>query len=387
VYDGSWLAQHRDVVVVTINHRLGALGYLHLGELLGEEFATSANTGNLDIVAALRWVRDNISAFGGDPGNVTIFGESGGGSKVSALMGMPDAAGLFHRAIIQSGPKLSALSTDYAHETALRLLSELGLDSNDARRLFEIPTEALIDAQVRALGGPLGSAAVGGRALGPVVDGRVLPAHPFDRVASPCSASVPLLIGTTKDEMTLFTYPNEALDALDDGAARALFVGSHGEAGAALYAAYSATRPSGTPVQRLTQMMTDRFRVGSIRLAERKEAQQAASVWMYRLDYETDVLGGALGAPHGLDVAYIFGIPEATQLSGTRPGRHDLAARMSASFTAFARTGTPQTDLLPEWAPYDATTRTTMIFDTNCHAVQDPDGAERQAWDGLIAGV
>ena len=387
IYDGAWLAEHRDVIVVTINHRLGVLGYLFLSELLGEDYAVSGNIGNLDIVTALEWVRDNISSFGGDSSNVTIFGESGGGAKVSALLAMPAASGLFHRAIIQSGPKLEALSTDYAAETAHALLRELGFDANEAAKLLDVPTDALIKAQVRALGGPLGSALLGGRALGPVVDGRALATQPFEPVAPDSSAQVPLLIGTNKDEMTLFFYPNDAIDAIDATAATAALAAFHRDQAAELYAAYCSTRPTATPGERLTQAMTDRIRIGSIRLAERKAAQGTAPVWMYRFDFETDVLDGRLGAPHAMEVAYVFGIPDAVRLSGQRPERHKLASQISGAWAAFAHNGNPQTAHLPDWPPYEPQHRSTMIFNTTSGVLEDPDGKERNAWEGFTAGI
>ena len=314
------------------------LGYLYLGELLGDRYAGSGNVGQPRYGRALEWVRDNIAVFGGDPGNVTLFGESGGGAKVSAVLAMPAGAGLFHRAIIQSGPKLAALPAEFSAETAQKLLEELGLGAGEATKLLELPATLLIAAQVRTLGGPLGSATLGGRPLGPVVDGVALPEHPFEPVATAVSATVPLLIGTNRDEMTLFFYPNEALDGIDDAGAIAAISAFHGDRAAALYDCYRRSRPAATPAQRLTQVMTDRFRVGSIRLAERKAAQGSAPVWMYRFDFETDVLDGALGVPHAVEMAYVFGVPDAVKLSGRRPERRLVADRMSAAWTAFART-------------------------------------------------
>lgn len=387
LFDGSWLAEHREVIVVTINHRLGALGYLFLGELLGDDYASSGNVGNLDIVAGLAWVRDNIGAFGGDAGNVTIFGESGGGAKVSALLAMPAATGLFHRAIIQSGPKLTALSQEFAAETSRKLLEELGLGTDQAAKLLEVPTDVLIEAQVRTLGGPLGSATQGGRPIGPVVDGIVLPAHPFEPVAPPSSVEVPLLIGTNKDEMTLFAYSNEALDTADEAVATGGIAAFHGDRAVDLYATYRRTRPDATPSQRLVQALTDRLRIGSIRIAERKAALEGAPVWMYRFDLETDVLEGKLGAPHMMEIPFVFGVPDAVQLTGTRPERRQLADLMSGVWTAFARTGNPQTDTLPTWPPYNPKRRATMLFDTESHVVDDPERKEREAWDGLAPGI
>jgi para-nitrobenzyl esterase len=383
VFDGAWLAEHRDVVVVTVNHRLGALGYLYLAEMLGEEYASSGNVGNLDLVCALEWVRDNIAAFGGDPGNVTIFGESGGGAKVCTLMAMPAASGLFHRAIVQSGPKLGAMTPDAANRVTTALLKELDLGT-DARALLRVATDRLVAAQLRVLGGPLG---LGTRTFGPVVDGVALPRRPFEPDAPEVSSSVPLLIGTTKDEMTFFTHPNEAFDALDHDGAVGVVQQLVGDGGPGLYAMYRATRPGATAQQLVTAVMTDRFRVGSIRIAERKAALGAAPVWMYRFDFDSDVLDGALGAPHAMDIAFTFGNPDVTPLSGTRPDRHQVADHMSSAWTAFARTGSPQTPDLPTWPAYEPTRRATLIFDSVCHVVDDPDGTERQGWDNLPAGV
>ncbi|HLJ06915.1 MAG TPA: carboxylesterase family protein, partial [Acidimicrobiia bacterium] len=202
MYDGAALAQRGDVVVVGVNHRLGALGYLSLAEAFGAEVAASGSAGALDMVAALEWVRDNVAAFGGDPGNVTIFGESGGGAKVSVLLGAPAAAGLVHRAIIQSGPMLRGIEPEKGSATARAVFDRLGAKTLDELRV--IPASRLVEVQTAVIGGPLGGFG-SGHALGPVVDGGFLPAHPFDPAAAPTAAAVPLLIGTTRDEMTLFT--------------------------------------------------------------------------------------------------------------------------------------------------------------------------------------
>jgi para-nitrobenzyl esterase len=207
-YDGSNLARKGDVVVVTINHRLGVPGFLYLGDVAGDEYAASGNVGMLDIVEALKWVRDNIASFGGDAGNVTIFGESGGGAKVSVLMAMPAAHGLFHKAIVQSGPGVTMMTRGEASETAAMVLNELGLDAKQVDKLQGVPAESLIKAQTAVLG-KVGSglaALANRRRLGfnPVVDGHALPNHPFDPVAPKISANIPLMIGTNKDEILLF---------------------------------------------------------------------------------------------------------------------------------------------------------------------------------------
>src|SRR6202167_5232071 len=232
-YDGANLCRKGDVVVMTINHRLGAFGYLHLGEL-GEEFAASGNAGMLDIVAALQWVRDNIAAFGGDAGNVTIFGESGGGAKVSVLMAMPAAHGLFHKAIIQSGPAVQMASRDDASETARQLLAELNLDASKVSDLRKVPAAKLAQAQAAVLKKVSMMSFANRRRVGfnPVVDGKHLPAGPFEPTAPAISANVPLMIGTNKDEMNLFFAFAPWLDGLDEAAMRKrvqMFVGDQAD--------------------------------------------------------------------------------------------------------------------------------------------------------------
>jgi para-nitrobenzyl esterase len=302
---------------------------------------------------------------------------------VSTLLAMPAAAGLFHRAIVQSGPKLRALAPDEATANTRALLDELGLTTNP-RGLLSVPAAEIVAAQLRVLGGPLGS---GTRTFAPVVDGDTLPRHPFDPDGPPVSASVPLLIGTTKDEMTMFTHPNEAFDTLDDDGAVAAITPLVGDYARALYDVYRATRPDVSPARRVAAIMTDRFRVGSIRQAERKAASGGAPAWMYRFDYETDVEGGSLGAPHSVDIAYTFGNPDASAMSGSRPERYTVAATVSGVWTAFARHGSPHTADLPAWDPYDKQHRATMLFDVNSRPADDPDPIERTAWDDIPIGT
>jgi len=278
-YDGAALARRGDVVVVGVNHRLGALGYLALGESFGAEVAASGSSGALDMVVALKWVRDNIAAFGGDPATVTIFGESGGGAKVSVLLGIPAAAGLFHRAIVQSGPMLRGVDPDRAAGTTRAVLKALGVTTLE--QLRAVPAARLVEVQTQVLGGPLGGFGTG-HALAPVVDGTpgagggprngCLPAHPFDPVAAPAAASVPLLIGTCRDEMTLFTTAIPGFSMLTEQVLPTVAATMNGADSGALLEVYRRTRPGASPAERLTALMTDRFRVGSIRLAERKVA-------------------------------------------------------------------------------------------------------------------
>jgi para-nitrobenzyl esterase len=300
LYNGTNLPSRGNVVVVTVNHRLGPFGYLYLGDLAGEAYAASGNAGMLDLVAALEWVRDNIEAFGGDPGNVTIFGESGGGAKVSALLAMPAAQGLFQRAMIQSGPGLRMMSREKATEHAAKLLKTLEIAPEEVERLSTLPVERILEANARLNQNPLGG-------WGPVVDGRVLPGHPFDPVAPALSATVPLVIGTNKDEATLFLLNDVALNTLDEAGLRTRIGALAGDATDTLLTAYRHAYPHASPGDLFTSFMTDRlFRMHSIAIAERKNAQGTAPVFMYLFTWETPVLNGRLKSTHALEIPFMF---------------------------------------------------------------------------------
>jgi para-nitrobenzyl esterase len=384
LYDGAALARRGDVVVVGVNHRLGALGYLSLGELFGEEVAASGSAGVLDLVLALEWVRDNIAAFGGDPGNVTIFGESGGGAKVSVLLGVPAAAGLFQRAIVQSGPMLRGIEPEQAAATARAVVEALGITTLDELRA--VPAKRLVEVQTRVIGGPLGRFG-SGHMVAPAVDGIGLPAHPFDPVAAPTAATVPLLIGTTRDEMTLFTSAIPGFGQLTDGVLPVVAAAANGFDCGDLVEVYRRTRPDASPSELLTALMTDRFRIGSIRLAERKLAGGHAPVFMYRFDFTTPVLDGRLGATHALDVAFCFDNLDKTLLHGNRPEAPALVEQMSEAWLAFARNGDPNHPGLPAWPAYDTDRRSTMLFDADSRTTDDPDAEERLAWEGRLGGL
>jgi para-nitrobenzyl esterase len=383
-YDGANLCRKGDVVVVTINHRLGALGYLHLEDIGGADFESSGNAGMLDIVAALQWVRDNIAAFGGDPGNVTIFGESGGGAKVSVLMAMPVAHGLFHKAIIQSGPAVEMASREDAGATARAVLGALGLDERRVRELREIPAARLMEAQGTVLK-QLGLMFFANRrrlGFNPVVDGRVLPTCPFEPVAPQISANIPLMIGTNKDEMTLFFGLDPRLDKLDDAALRqrvGMFAG--GADADRVLAAYRRARPDASPRDLFLAIATDRMmRIPSLVTADRKAAQHAAPVYVYLFAWETPVLGGRLKSPHALEIPFVFDTLGNSGLTGDSPERFALADRMSRAWLAFAHRGDPNHGGLPQWPRYGGAERPTMIFDNQCRAESDPLRAERLAW-------
>jgi para-nitrobenzyl esterase len=378
LYNGTNLPHRGNVVVVTVNHRLGSFGYLYLGDLAGEAYAASGNAGMLDLVAALEWVRDNIEAFGGDPGNVTIFGESGGGGKVSALLAMPAAQGLFHRAIIQSGPGLRMMSREKATDNAEKLLKTLEITPKDIERLSTFSVEQILEVNARVNRNQLGG-------WSPVVDGLVLPQHPFDPVAPTLSANVPLIIGTNKDEATLFLLNDAALNTLDEAGLRARIQAAVGDATDTLLAAYRHAYPHASPGDLFTSFMTDRlFRMHSITIAERKYEQGTAPVFMYLFTWETPVLNGRLKSTHALEIPFMFdNLSSARNFTGESPELGPLAEKMSEAWLTFARDGKPSYRGLPAWPAYELEERATMVFDTTCRVENDPGGKVRRAWQGI----
>jgi para-nitrobenzyl esterase len=383
-YEGTNLCKKGDVVVVTINHRLGAFGYLHLGELGGEEFAASGNAGMLDIVAALEWVRDNIAGFGGDAGNVTIFGESGGGAKVSVLMAMPAAHGLFHKAIIQSGPAVQMASRDDASETARQLLAELNLSADKVSALREVPAPEIARAQIAVLKKVSLMSFANRRRVGfnPVIEGKHLPGGPFAPAAPAISANIPLMIGTNKDEMTLFFGLAPWLDKLDEASMRQrvqMFVGEQADR---IIEPYRRARPNDSLRDLVLAIATDHaMRMPSLVTADRKVAQNAAPVFVYMFTWETPVLDGKLKSPHALEIPFVFDTVKTSALAGDSPTRFALAEKMSRTWLAFARTGNPNNESIPQWPSYSTDRRPTMMFDNQCRVENDPYRAERMAWE------
>jgi para-nitrobenzyl esterase len=373
-YDGSALCRRGDVVVVTINHRLTAMGYLYLGAL-DDDFADSGNVGQLDQILALQWVRDNIEAFGGDPHNVTIFGESGGGAKVSVLLAMPAAAGLFQKAIIQSGPGIKMVERADAAELAERTLAALSVPKADPHKLQGLDSKGIISAATAAQGTP----GMGSRSLSPVVDGRSLPRHPFDPDAPNGAHNIPVIIGTNKDEATLFTMFDPDFGKMTVEQVQQRFASMLGERSSAALELFRRRRPNDLPTYWFTSMVTSMGTwSNSIRLAERKAKQGGAPAFMYRLDWETPVLNGTLKAPHGLDTPLVFdNADKAAGLCGTGPEPRKIADDMSQAWINFARTGNPSAKGLA-WPPYEAGARRTMIFDVPSHVVSDPDHEVRQ---------
>jgi para-nitrobenzyl esterase len=372
-YDGANLARRGNVVTITINHRLGCLGYLHLADLGGPAFAKSGNVGILDAVAALEWVRDNVERFGGDPKNVMIFGESGGGSKVSTLLGMPAAKGLFHKAAIESGPALTATAREAAARTASAFLNILGLDKTKLDRLQHLPTQHLIEAQSMTRGG-----------FSPVHDGDVIPEHMFEPVATRISEDIPLLIGSNKDEGTFLLQSEADLFTMDETALRSKVRTAMGsdEAANRVLDIYRRTYPNARPTDYWVQIYTDRsMRTRSIALAERKAALNKAPVYMYYFAWDTIGFGGKYKAMHMAEIPFVFdNIANAEAMTHLLPEAQTLADKMSNAWLAFAKTGHPATTDLPQWSAYSTDHRATMIFDSHPRVENDPARDLRTFW-------
>jgi para-nitrobenzyl esterase len=378
--DGAALARRGDVVVITVNHRLNIFGYFHLADIGGEKYAASGNAGMLDLVAALQWVRDNIAQFGGDPGNVMIFGESGGGAKTCVLLGMPSARGLFHRAAIQSGAWLRGTPREEATKMARQTLAALGVSERNVDQLQELPVEKLLSV-VGRIGGPPPKDGAIRLGFSPVVDGRYLPAHPFDPPTS-ISAEVPLLVGCTEYEATLFTLPDPAAFTLDEAGlclrVRAMFAEPEASR---LLQVYRRANPGLTPSDLFLLIYSDRLaRRNSVRLSERKAEQGRGPIFMYLFAWQSPALGGMLRSPHTVEIPFVFDNTDVPTIMTRVPGACELAARVSNAWIAFARNGDPNTPQLPQWPRYDTTRRATMVFDTVSRVVDDPAGAERRAW-------
>jgi len=373
IYDGANLARKRDVVVVGVNHRLNAFGYLYLAEIGGAKYAQSSNVGQMDIVAALEWVRDNIAHFGGDPNNVTIFGQSGGGAKVATLLAMPSAKDLFHKAIMESGTLLRGVPREQGNKVAEAFLGKLGLKPNQVDQLQSMPMDQLIAATK----GPFN--------FSPVVDGKTLPRDPFDPGAPDVSGDVPILLGSTETEMTffaggpLFPYP---IDSLDDASLKQnlkKFLRADDSDTEKTIAVYKKVFPGITPTDVFLKATADigvRQMIATV--ADRKAAQHKAPVYLYYFSWRSPVRDGKMKSYHTLEIPFVFENADvAKSMTGNGQDRYALEDKMSGAFAAFARTGNPNFKGLPNWTAYNSDQRPTMIFNDTCKLVGDPSHQER----------
>ena len=379
LYDATRLARRGDVVVMTINHRLGIFGHCHLEDLFGVDFAGSANAGYLDLVAALSWVRDHAAQFGGDPANVTIFGQSGGGRKVSLLTASPLAQGLFHRGIVQSGSHLRLMTRERAHELAERLLRKFELKSGDARKLQELPWR-----EIRRANRDITRATQS--RFSPTLDGTTFAAHPWDPAAPPTAASIPMLIGTTRTELSnQLGTSDETTFTLDDaGLAGRLTAFVPARDVPELISLFRRGSPSASASEIFFQIASAcTYWRDSILQTEAKARQGGAPVYAYRLMWRTPVEGGRRITPHSLDLPFMFdNVAKAEDMvGGPTTQTAALADMMSESWLQFARSGDPNNAHVPAWKPYDLEDRTVMLFDTPPSAARDPQREERLAME------
>jgi para-nitrobenzyl esterase len=383
LYDANALARRGDVVVVTINYRLGALGFLDLEPHLGAEFAGAANLGLRDQIAALAWVRENIAQFGGNPGNVTIFGESAGGMSVGALLGCPAARGLYQRAIPQSGAAHNAHGREASVRVADHFLRALG--SSDPRALRDATVEQILAAQFQCTlrTGELGVLL----AFQPTAGDAALPDPPLAAVREGNAAGVPVLVGTTRDEWRLFEFLDPRQSEMDDAGFLERAVARVGrDAAATLCDVYRKDAPDATPADHFSAFETDRvFRVPAVRLADAQSAH--APVYGYEFTWPSPARQGALGACHAIELAFVFGTLEAPGMaafSGSGGEAERLSERMIDAWSAFARTGDPSCAAIPAWPRHDPATRPTQILDRDPRVELAPRNRTLAAWDGLL---
>jgi para-nitrobenzyl esterase len=372
MYDGANFARKQDAVFVGVNHRLNVFGYLYLAGLGGAKYAQSANLGQMDIIAALEWVRDNISRFGGDPNNVTICGQSGGGGKVSNLLAMPAAKGLFHRAIIQSGANLRSTEIEDANKSTETFLAKLNLRANQVDELQKIPMQQLLDAMKGTQG----------LRTAPVVDGKTLPTHPFDPVAPEVSASVPILLGSMETEDTFFT--GTPVDDMDDATLHQRVkqaLRSDDADADRMIGVYRKVFSKIPNIDVYLKMLADNTRrANAIALADRKMGLGKAPAYLYYFTWRSPVREGKMKAYHTLDIPFAFdNVDECKIMTGDGAERYPLQDRVSGAWAAFARTGNPSHKGLPNWPAYNAERRPTMILNTECKVANDPHHEERLA--------
>jgi para-nitrobenzyl esterase len=372
--DGTNLAATGEAVVVSFNHRVGLFGFLNA------DVPGSANAGMLDMVAALRWVRENIAAFCGDPGNVTVFGGAAGGEKISVLLAMPEAKGLFHRAIIQSGPRRHIQSQADSERLTDAVLAELALDRTCVGELATLPAERLLAVEAAAV-----RRSAVPRGIGPAVDGVVLLGQPFDKQAPASLPDVPIMIGTNKDEMTFGAFLDPKFGALTEAEMLGRVKAMVADEADAVLAHYGALHPGDAPPRMLSHIRTDRERrEPSIAQAEMILSANRSPVYMYILDWETPIGEGAVGAVHMLEQPLVFrNVTLQPNICGTGPDAEAVSRQMSAAWLAFAKSGNPNAKGLPRWPSYRTERRATMIFDVQPRLATDPGRAERELWRRL----
>jgi para-nitrobenzyl esterase len=379
VYRGTTLAKRGDAVVVTINYRLGMLGFLNLNEVTGGRIPATGNEGLLDQIAALEWVRDNISAFGGNPHNVTVFGESAGAMSIGCLLAMPKARGLFNKVILQSGAPNTALPLEPSVKVAEQFLHILGLKGTEIEVLRALPVKRLLSIQEEIRAKRKGLTPVS-----PVIDGKVIPKRPIDSIKSGSAAKIPVLAGTNLEEWKLFTIIEPGLQKLNEaGLVKTLQQLVPAEYGEFLIETYRKARAerglSTSPLELFSAIQTDlMFRVPAIRVVE-AQCQNHQSAYNYLFTWKSPVMGGILGACHVLEIGFVFGNHD-DQFCGAGPLADKLATQMQDAWLSFARTGDPSCESLGTWPQYGEN-RKTMILGEESHIEEAPYEEERHIWD------
>jgi para-nitrobenzyl esterase len=376
LYEGTNLARKEDVVVVSVTHRLNLFGFLYLADLGGgEKWANASNVGMQDIVAALGWIKENIAAFGGNPGNVTVFGQSGGGSKVTTLMAMPSAKGLFHRAIAMSGAQVRGATRENATRAAQQFIGKLGLKPNQLDRLQQVSIKQLQDAFY-------GEPRIQGLAGGPVVDGKSLPRDQWSPDAPAVSADVPLMMGSVETEDAWSDPPPPLQMSEEEMLTRVRRIARNDEAKSKdLVALYRKTHAGISNTDVWLIMNADNTRRANAQLlSELKTAQGKAPAYLYFFNWRSPVHKGQMKAYHTLDIPFaLYNVDQAGSMTGAMQERYALAHKMSAAFAAFARSGNPTHADLPNWPAFNTRTYPTMVFGNECKVANDPNREERLA--------
>ncbi|OMP32833.1 carboxylesterase/lipase family protein [Mangrovimonas sp. DI 80] len=403
--DGANLARYYDVVVVETNHRLGLLGFLYLDHLADEDYQGSGNRGVQDIAIALKWVKENIAEFGGDPDNVMIFGESGGGMKTTCLYAMPEAAPYFNKASIESGPGVILKTSEDAAITTDLVLKELGIASKDWRKLLDLSAQELLQAQLKiqslpaqgkVRGGFMGIGGIGTNGFGAVVDGTVLPHHPFEPTAVALSKDKPLMVGWNEDEYIFFAMfgGDTSVFNLSEAQLQEKLNQEFGDQANKILAVYKETNPGKTPSEIYIAIRSILFMgLGSVQIAEKKAAQGGAPVYLYNFGYKSEVkVPGTdveFGAMHALDIPFKFynvapmkdkSGNESTGMAGNRPERFQAADNMAKLWTSFAKNGIPQAEGIPSWESYNLKQRPTMRIDASCEIIYNRFQKEINMW-------
>lgn len=375
MYDGTLLAKKEDVVVVSVSHRLNIFGYMHLADIGGEKWAESTNLGTQDLVAALQWVQDNIAEFGGDPDRVTIFGQSGGGGKTSSLMGVPSAAGLFHRTIAQSGSTIRGMTAEDANEGVSRYLNKLGINANQLDRLQAMSPQQIEDALY-------GDPDLNGFPMGPVVDGNFIPRHPWDPSAPAYSADVPFMAGSVETENGwVGPPPYELSDADMLNLFKNRISNGNEQQASELISLYQGKFPGRRNRMLWLTAESDNTRRWSAQYLNRMKYEQgSAPSYLYLFDWHSPVHDNRMGSYHTLEIPFVFNnVDVAASMTGADSSRYQLAHVMSAAWAAFARTGDPNHADMPTWAPFTTENYPTMMFGDEVRAVNDPNRDARLA--------